>query len=281
MFRQILLHQLPNILLSLSSPRLRNLLIELEHVKKSYPNAIRPAIDDVSLIVAKQSFVALLGASGSGKTTVLKTINRLIHPDQGEIRINGISVDAIDASLLRTGVGYVFQGSGLFPHLSVAENIGITPRLLGWLPTKIAARTSELLKMVALPLDFAGRLPNQLSGGQQQRVAIARALAATPPIVLMDEPFGALDPITRDALSSEYRKLHLQLQLTTMMVTHDMQEALLLADRIIVMQSGKVIADFLPDQALSQTHPDVVAMMAVPLQQAKKVQAILTGKRYE
>lgn len=250
-------------------------MIELDHITKRFPNSALLAMNDVCLTIADQSFVALLGASGSGKTTVLKTINQLIYPDQGEVRINGIPISATKAPILRRGIGYVFQGSGLFPHLSVAENIGITPHLLAWPEERINQRVDELLNMVALPLDFASRLPHQLSGGQQQRVAIARALAAAPPIMLMDEPFGALDPITRDMLGTEYRKLHENLKLTTVMVSHDIQEALLLADRIIVIKAGQIIADFLPHQVLQETHPDVQAMMAVPLRQNRKVHEVL------
>lgn len=250
-------------------------MIELDHISKRYPNSTSLAIDDVCLTIADQSFVALLGASGSGKTTILKTINQLIHQDQGDLRINDVNVNMIEAPILRRGMGYVFQGSGLFPHLSIAENISITPHLLDWSKEKIDLRVKKLLAMVDLPLDFANRFPNQLSGGQQQRVAIARALAANPPIMLMDEPFSALDPITRDKLGSEYRKLHQNLNMTTVMVSHDIQEALLLADRIIIIKSGKIIADFLPHQALQESHPDIQEMMAVPLRQAKRVNEVL------
>ena len=232
-------------------------------------------MDDVTLNVPHGTFIALVGTSGSGKTTVMKMINRLIDPDRGEVRIDGAPVAAGTASDLRRRIGYVFQGAGLFPHLRVGENIAITPQLLGWAPADIAARTVELLDLVELPRDFAGRFPGELSGGQQQRVAVARALAARPRIVLMDEPFGALDPVTRDNLATAYRKLHDTLGLTTIMVTHDMQEAILLADRIVVMKAGRVIADVSPSGILApQSDPDVAALMAVPLQQAERVRAI-------
>ena len=232
-------------------------------------------MDDVTLNVPHGTFIALVGTSGSGKTTVMKMINRLIDPDRGEVRIDGAPVAAGTASDLRRRIGYVFQGAGLFPHLRVGENIAITPQLLGWAPADIAARTAELLDLVELPRDFAGRFPGELSGGQQQRVAVARALAARPRIVLMDEPFGALDPVTRDNLATAYRKLHDTLGLTTIMVTHDMQEAILLADRIVVMKAGRVIADVSPSGILApQSDPDVAALMAVPLQQAERVRAI-------
>ena len=229
----------------------------------------------MSLSVPRGHFIALVGTSGSGKTTVMKTINRLIDPDSGDVRIDGANVASMDASLLRRQIGYVFQGAGLFPHLRVGENIGVTPRLLGWPPSQIAARTAELLELVELPLEFASRFPSQLSGGQQQRVAVARALAARSSIVLMDEPFGALDPVTRDNLGNAYRALHDKLGLTTIMVTHDMQEAILLADRIVVMKAGRIAADMTPRTILApQADPDVAALIAVALRQAEKVRSL-------
>ena len=254
-------------------------LIEIDHIGKSYGAGAPPAVDDVSLTVPQGTFIALVGTSGSGKTTVMKTINRLIDPDRGEVRIDGAPVISIDAPTLRRRIGYVFQGAGLFPHLRVAENIGVTPRLLGWARADIANRIVELLDLVELPQAFSNRYPSELSGGQQQRVAVARALAAKPKIVLMDEPFGALDPVTRDTLGTAYRALHRSLGLTTIMVTHDMQEAILLADRIVVMKAGRVIADVTPQGLLApQADPDVAALIAVPLRQAERVRAI-TGDR--
>jgi len=225
--------------------------------------------------VPKGAFIALAGKSGSGKTTVMKTINRLIDPDCGEVRIEGKAVVSVDAPVLRRQIGYVFQGAGLFPHMRVFENIAVTPHLLGWSKADIASRTAELLDLVELPQSFATRLPAELSGGQQQRVALARALAARPRIVLMDEPFGALDPVTRDNLGNAYRALHGTFGLTTIMVTHDMQEAILLADRIAVMKEGRLIADVTPGDLLApQPDPDVAALIAVPLRQAERVRKI-------
>lgn len=268
-------HPAPSGALNDAQTRETSPLIEIDHITKSYPNAAAPAVDDVSLRVPSGAFIALVGTSGSGKTTVMKTINRLIDPERGEVRIDGEPVSAIDASRLRRQIGYVFQGAGLFPHFTVAENIGITPRLIGDAPAEIAARVDELLDLVELPRAFAARYPAELSGGQQQRVAVARALAARPRIVLMDEPFGALDPVTRDSLGTAYRALHDRLALTTIMVTHDMQEAILLAGRIVVMRHGRLVADLTPAQILQpQSDPDVAALIAVPLRQAAQVRAI-------
>jgi osmoprotectant transport system ATP-binding protein len=251
-------------------------MIELERVSKSYDGD--PAIREVSLAVPKGVFVALIGGSGSGKTTTLKTINRLIEADSGRIHIEGRAIDTGPPYLLRRRIGYVFQGIGLFPHMSVAENIGITPKLLGWSVANIKARIAELLDLVALPQAFAERLPAALSGGQAQRVAVARALAANPAIMLMDEPFGALDPVTRTALGTEYRRLHEQLGLTTLMVTHDVLEAVLLADRIIVMRDGEVVADDTPRALLAfRGDPGIEALMQGPRLQAERLGA-LTGE---
>ncbi len=251
-------------------------IIELDEVAKSYDDGRSFAVDRVSLAVAPGAFVCLVGGSGSGKTTTLKTINRLVEPDAGEVRLEGQPVRGIAAPELRRRVGYVFQGIGLFPHLSVGENIGITPDLLGWPAEQIEARTAELLDLVGLPRDFAARAPAALSGGQQQRVGVARAIAARPKIVLMDEPFGALDPLTRDGLGRAYRALHDQLGLTTVMVTHDVQEAVLLADRIVVMKAGHVLADDTPRALLAgAADPDVAALMDMPRRQAERVRALM------
>ena len=250
-------------------------LISLQRVSRRF-GGDTPAVDAVSFEVAEGALVALVGASGSGKTTTLKCINRLVEPDAGEILVEGRRNDAVDAPTLRRGIGYVFQNIGLFPHMTVAENIAVTPRLLGWAPADIAARVRELLDLTALPQAYAGRFPDALSGGQRQRVGVVRALAARPRIVLMDEPFGALDPLTRDALGLAYRDLHDKLGLTTLMVTHDMQEALLLADRIVVMRAGQVVAHDTP-AALLAGHPDpeVAALVAAPRRQAERLHALL------
>lgn len=245
-------------------------LIALTGVSKRY--GAHAALQTVDLDVSAGQFVALVGGSGSGKTTLLKTINGLITPDEGEVLVDGEAVGAVPAHLLRRRIGYVFQEVGLFPHLSVAENIGVTPRLLGWPRARIDGRVAELLSLVDLPAEVAGRSPSALSGGQRQRVGVARALAAEPRLMLMDEPFGALDPLTRDALGGDYRALHERLGLTTIMVTHDMAEAVLLADRIVVLKSGRILADGAPAELLAQaTDPDVRALLEAPKRQAERL----------
>jgi osmoprotectant transport system ATP-binding protein len=253
-------------------------VIALEGVSKSFEDGRVQAVEAVSLAIGAGQFVALAGQSGSGKTTALKMINRLVEPDAGEVRVEGRPVSEVAAPELRRQIGYVFQGVGLFPHMSVAENIGITPALLGWPRAEIAARTSELLALIGLGADYGARMPDALSGGQRQRVGVARALAARPSIMLMDEPFGALDPITRDVLGQAYRALHERLKLTTVMVTHDMQEAVLLADRIVVMRAGRILADDAP-RALMAGHPDpeVRALMDMPRRQAERVRDLMDG----
>jgi osmoprotectant transport system ATP-binding protein len=250
--------------------------IELLGVGKRY-GAVA-ALADVSLLVEAGQFTALVGGSGSGKTTLLKTINRLVTPDAGTIKVRGEDVSGLEPPVLRRRIGYVFQEVGLFPHLSVGENIAITPKLLGWDKPRIAARIAALLELVALPQEVATRTPAALSGGQRQRVGVARALAAEPSLMLMDEPFGALDPLTRDALGADYRELHDRLGLTTLMVTHDMTEAVLLADRIVVLRDGKIVADGTAADLLSASaDPDVRALLEAPRRQAERLRAKLEG----
>jgi osmoprotectant transport system ATP-binding protein len=252
----------------------RKPIIELEGVSRSYGQHL--AVRCVDLAIPAGQFVAIVGDSGSGKTTTLKMTNRLLEPTSGEVRVGGQPTRSQPAHELRRRIGYVFQRIGLFPHLTVAENIGITPRLLGWRTAQIADRVVELLMLVNLPAEFAPRYPAALSGGQRQRVGVARALAANPMIMLMDEPFGALDPITRDAIGTEYRRLHDRMGLTTLMVTHDVLEAVLLADRIVVMRAGTIVADGTPRE-LMNGHPDdaVRRLMDMPRRQALRVAAML------
>jgi osmoprotectant transport system ATP-binding protein len=248
-------------------------MIRFVRVTKHYGG--RRVIDDISLSIDHGTFVALVGASGAGKTTLLKTINRLIEIDSGAITIDGEAITALPLPALRRRIGYVFQGIGLFPHMSVAENIWLAPRLQGAAPAGRRERVADLLEMVSLPDDLADRYPAQLSGGQAQRVGFARALAAGPSIMLMDEPFGALDPVTRSELGQAYRALHDRMGLTSLLVTHDMSEALLLADRIVVLGGGGILAD-LPPRELLQYRSDesVCAMLDVVRDQADRLEAL-------
>src|SRR5207244_5133259 len=234
------------------------------------------AVDHVSLDVAEGEFLAIVGGSGSGKTTLLRLANRLIEADAGQITVEGEDVRAADPIRLRRRIGYVFQSGGLFPHISVADNIGITPQLLGWPAEEISARVDELLDLVRLErASYRDRLPHELSGGQRQRVGGARALAAKPRIVLVDEPFGALDPLTRDALGDDYRALHDKLGLTTVMITHDMTEAILLADRVAVMGGGKLLAQGTPADLSKSGDPYVGELLRTPRRQAERLGALL------
>jgi len=243
-----------------------------EGVTKAYAGGML-AVDHVSAKVAAGSFVAMVGSSGSGKSTLLKTINRLIEPSEGRVLIDGEPVARTEPHRLRRSIGYVFQNIGLFPHMTVGENIAIALRLDGERDT--AKRVAALLDLVDLPRDFAGRMPDALSGGQQQRVGVARALAARPGLMLMDEPFGALDPVTRDQLGGSFRALHDKLGLTTIMVTHDMAEALLLADRVLVMQAGRLVADATPRALLAgKGGEEADALVAVPRAQADRLRAL-------
>ncbi|MCR5870308.1 ATP-binding cassette domain-containing protein [Sphingomonas sp. J344] len=231
------------------------------------------ALDGVSLEIAAGSFVALVGQSGSGKSTLLKTINRLVEPDTGRVAIGGADVRDGAPHLMRRRIGYVFQNVGLFPHMNVAENVAIGLRIAGELDR--TARVAELLALVDLPGDVAERMPDQLSGGQRQRVGVARALATQPGLMLMDEPFGALDPVTRDELGRAVRALHDRLGLTTLMVTHDMAEALLLAERVLVMQDGQIVADATPTVlARGGGGAEAQALIAVPMAQADALEAL-------
>jgi len=255
-------------------------LISYDHAVKSFPggNGGKPvvAVDDVSLDVAEGEFLAIVGGSGSGKTTLLRLTNRLIEADSGCITVDGEDVRALDPVGLRRRIGYVFQSGALFPHISVAGNIGITPKLLGTPSDEISERVDELLELVRLDRDqHRDRLPQELSGGQRQRVGVARALAARPRIVLMDEPFGALDPLTRDALGEDYRALHRKLGLTTIMITHDMGEALLLADRIAVMHGGRLLAQGAPAELSESGDAYVAQLLRTPRRQAERLNTLL------
>lgn len=234
------------------------------------------AVDNLTLDVAEGEFLAIVGGSGSGKTTLLRLANRLIEPDSGSIHIGGENVAMLDPIALRRRIGYVFQSGGLFPHMSVADNIGITPKLLGTPRDQISADVDRLLDLVQLNrTDHRDRFPHELSGGQRQRVGVARALAARPRIVLMDEPFGALDPLTRDGLGDDYRALHRELGLTTIMITHDMTEAILLADRVAVMRSGRLLALGTPAELAASDDAYVLELIGTPRRQAARLAALL------
>ena len=233
------------------------------------------AVDAVTLEVAPRDFVALVGTSGSGKSTLLKMANRLVVPDTGAVLVEGRAVADEPAPALRRRIGYVFQNIGLFPHMTVAENITIGPRLAGMRAS--ADQVATLLRQVELDPALAARLPDTLSGGQRQRVGIARALATEPKLLIMDEPFGALDPVTRDTLGRTVRALHDRLGLTTVMVTHDMAEALLLADRVVVMTAGRIVADATPAALLAgEAGPEADALVAVPRDQMARLGALVS-----
>lgn len=246
-------------------------MIEIRDVSKAYTGSGKEGVSHLALTVRQGELLVLIGPSGSGKTTTLNMVNRLVEPDSGTIRIEGRDVRETDPVQLRRGIGYVFQEAGLFPHMTVAQNIAVTPRLLGWDEARIEDRVQELLALVRLDSDtFGERRPQGLSGGQRQRVALARALAAKPHILLLDEPFGALDPVTREAVAGDVRDIHQSLGLTTLMVTHDMTEALLLADKIAVMREGSLVQTGTAQELVHHPANDFVAqLMETPRRRAQ------------
>lgn len=252
-------------------------MIETIGLTKRYGGVV--AVDDLSFAVDEGELLVLLGGSGSGKTTTLKMVNRLIEPSAGRVLIGGEDTSAIAAPELRRRIGYVFQRVGLFPHMTIAENIGVTLDLLGWSAARIRHRVDELLELVELSPDLVrARRPAELSGGQQQRVGVARALAASPSVMLLDEPFGALDPLTRDRLQQSFLKIRRQLGLTAIFVTHDMVEALLVGDRIAVMKEGTLVQIGTPRALLRAPADDYVRqLMDTPMRQARLVDALLDG----
>jgi osmoprotectant transport system ATP-binding protein len=236
-------------------------MIELFDVTKRFGD--ETAVNGISLRVERGELCALVGTSGCGKSTTLRMINRLIEHDGGEIHLDGQPVRAFDEVALRRRIGYVIQSTGLFPHWTVARNIGLVPRLLKWPKNKVRERVEELMQLLGLPVaEFADKYPRQLSGGQAQRVGVARALAADPDILLMDEPFGALDPITRATLQGEMRELQARLHKTVVFVTHDMDEALALADRLVVMHQGRIVQQGSPIDLLREpANPFVESLL--------------------
>jgi osmoprotectant transport system ATP-binding protein len=251
-------------------------MIALEDVSKSYDGGETFAVSGLTVEVHEGELFVLLGESGCGKTTTMKMINRLIEATSGRIAVDQQPVGDFDPVQLRRRIGYVFQAIGLFPHLTVAENVATVPRLLGWSNQRVAERVEEMLGRVQLPVEeFGHRLPKALSGGQQQRVGVARALAGDARVMLMDEPFGALDPINRDVLQTEYQELHRQLGLTTVMVTHDMIEALLLADRIGVMASGALVQVGSPKELLNApAHETVERLMGTAAREVEIIERL-------
>ena len=224
--------------------------LEFREATKQYPGADRPAVDGLTLEVPAGEISVLVGPSGCGKTTAMRMVNRMIDMTRGDILVAGRSVRDRDEAELRRHVGYVIQQIGLFPHRTISENIATVPKLLGWDKRRTAARVEELLDLIGLPADMGGRYPAQLSGGQRQRVGVARALAADPPVMLMDEPFGAIDPINRERLQNEFLRLQAELRKTIVFVTHDIDEAIKMGDRIAVMQEGGVLAQYAPPAEL-------------------------------
>lgn len=229
-------------------------MIRLEGITKRFPAASRPAVDGIDLAVPEGTVCALIGPSGCGKSTTLRMVNRLIEPDGGRILVNGRDVAGLDPVVLRRGIGYVLQGVGLFPHRTVAQNVATVPGLLGWDRARIAARVDAMLDLVGLdPARDGPRRPDELSGGQRQRVGVARALAADPPVLLMDEPFGAVDPVARDRLQVEIGAILRTLRKTVMIVTHDLDEAMRLGDQVALMRDGRIVQTDAPERLLA--HP--------------------------
>lgn len=256
----------------------RETAIELDGLSKSWDGGRTYAVRDITLQIHAGEVVALLGGSGSGKSTIIKMINRLMEPTRGTVRIFGEDVQQLNPFQLRRQIGYVFQAIGLFPHLSVAENVGIGLRIAQKSKDEIEARVEQLMALVHLPLTgFGDRYPHQLSGGQQQRVGFARALAAEARVMLLDEPFGALDPVTRDSLQREFQTLQSTLAFTAVLVTHDMAEALLLADRIAVLHHGELIRLGTPAELLREPgHEYVAALIETPQRHADYLNGLLS-----
>ncbi len=233
-------------------------MIEYKHVKKYFGNQM--IIQDVSMTVRDGEFVVMIGPSGCGKTTTVKMLNRLVEASEGEILIDGVSNREMDLIQLRTKIGYVIQQIGLFPNMTVEENISVVPRIMKWEKEKTRQRVRELMEMVNMPYEqYAEKYPRQLSGGQQQRIGVLRALAVSPPMMIMDEPFGALDPVTREVLQNEVKRIQQNLHITVVFITHDMREALKLADRIVFMDQGRILQEAPPREMVLHPANETVA----------------------
>ncbi len=234
-------------------------MIRLENLTKVFPGQDEPAVDDLSMEIYEGEIVVLVGPSGCGKTTTMKMINRIIEPTSGRIFLEGEDVTKVNADKLRRRIGYVIQQIGLFPHMTIADNIATVPRMLGWDKKRISDRVDELLEMVGIDPSYRSRYPKELSGGQQQRIGVARAMAADPPVLLMDEPFGAIDPITRDRLQDEFLRLQQEIKKTIVFVTHDIDEAVKMGDRIAILKQQSKIAQYdTPENILTNPADDFV-----------------------
>ena len=235
-------------------------MIRLEHLTKVFPNQDEPAVDDLSMDIYEGEIVVLVGPSGCGKTTTMKMINRLIEPSSGRIFLQGEDVTKVNSDKLRRRIGYVIQQIGLFPHMTIADNIATVPKMLGWDKKRISDRTDEMLETVGIDLYYRDRYPKELSGGQRQRIGVARAMAADPSVLLMDEPFGAIDPITRDRLQDEFLRLQREIRKTIVFVTHDIDEAIKMGDRIAILKQQSKIAQYdTPEKILTDPADDFVA----------------------
>ena len=251
-------------------------MIQIKNLTKLYGRDV--VVDAFTLTVRSGERIILLGSSGSGKTTTLKMINRLIEPTSGSVLLDGLDTSSLPAHELRRQIGYVFQEVGLFPHMTVGENIAVTPTLLGWSPERIIPRVNELLELVELDPEVRNRYSNELSGGQQQRVGVARALAAGPRVMLLDEPFGSLDPLTRQRLQKSFLNICTELNLTTVFVTHDMTEALILGNRIGVMRDGQLLQFGTPYELLNQPKDEYVyELISTPQRQAAFVDSLIAS----
>lgn len=236
--------------------------VEFEHVSKKFPKMGYPALDDVSIQIEEGAFVTILGSSGCGKTTLIKMVNRLYEPDKGHIRLFGEDIREQNPVELRRKIGYVIQQVGLFPHMTVEENILTLPKIFKWDKTKCQEKTAEMLRLVGLnPEEFRHRYPAQLSGGQQQRIGLARALIANPSLMILDEPFGAIDAINRESLQNELKRIHEQSQKTFLFVTHDIREALKLGTKVLIMNEGKILQFGTPKEILQNPQGDFVRML--------------------
>ncbi|MEA2248538.1 MAG: osmoprotectant transport system ATP-binding protein [Solirubrobacteraceae bacterium] len=235
--------------------------IVFDHVTKRYAGQDKPAVDDLTLTIPAGEICVLIGPSGGGKTTAMKLVNRLISLTEGDITIDGVSILKMDPVELRRGIGYVIQQIGLFPHMTIEANVATVPKLVGWDRERTRARAHELLELVGLdPGDYAKRYPSQLSGGQRQRVGLARAMAADPPLMLMDEPFGAIDPITRERLQNDFLRLHAEVRKTVIFVTHDIDEAIKMGNRVAILRQGGRLAQYdTPEAILANPADDFVA----------------------